>query len=401
MAGLLASSLALVFYTAIGYPLIMAAWARLRPRPVATSASYAPSVTLVIAAYNEADCIEAKLENCSALDYPADRLEIVVATDGSDDGTPHLVERARDPRVRLLHRPEREGKMAALNRAVEQARGEMLVFSDANNFYRPDTLRRLVEPFFDPTVGVVTGRKAIAGSERELDQAEGLYWRYEAKITSWESLTGSVTGVAGEVLAIRREAFVSQRDEVINDDTMLALAAAIRGWRIAYAPAAVSFEPASATVEDEMMRRSRIFAGTYQTFWRLLPALLRSQPRLAWQLVSHKGLRPVVPFALTAALVSNLALARRSSWLGSLAAMQAAFYGTALWGWRQDRAGRRGGRWPYLAYYFCQANGAALRGLVRFASGGDQKPWTKARRGNMGADSRGASSERSQHHSDT
>lgn len=378
------SSLALIGYTLAGYPLIVALWARLRPRPIDSNVSHTPKISLIITAYDEADCIQQKLENCSSLDYPRDRLEIIVVTDGSRDGTDRLASSHHDARIRVLHRAERLGKTSALNRGAGQAKGEILVFSDANNLYRPETLRALAAPFFDPSVGVVTGRKAIAGSDSDLDRTEGLYWRYEARIVFWEGQIGSVTGVAGEVLAVRRDAFVPQAEDVVNDDTMIALAAAADGWRIAYAPAAVSLEPASATVADEMLRRSRIFAGTYQTFARLLPNLVRSQPRLAWQLISHKGLRLVIPFAMATALASNLALARRGQGTGSIALAQGLFYSAAVWGWRQERSGGAS-RLTHFPYYFCQANAAALHGLAMFARGRAQKPWLKAQRGSFTA----------------
>jgi biofilm PGA synthesis N-glycosyltransferase PgaC len=378
------SSVALIAYTLAGYPLIVAVWARLRPRPVAADSSFTPSVSLIIAAYNEADCIRQKLDNCSSLDYPDDRLEIIVVTDGSDDGTDRIASPHPDPRVRVLHRPERLGKTAALNRAVSHASGGILVFSDANNLYRPETIRALAAPFSDSTVGAVTGRKTIGGSETDLDRTEGMYWRYEAKIVFWEGQIGSATGVAGEVLAVRRDAFVPPPEDIINDDTMIALSAASDGWRIAYAPTAVSIETASATVADEMVRRSRIFAGTYQALSRLLPTLVRSQPRLAWQLVSHKGLRLSIPFAMATALASNLALARRAQWIGLLALAQTLFYGAAVWGWRRERSGRPAG-FTHFPYYFCQANVAALRGFAAFAGRRAHRPWAKARRGSFGA----------------
>lgn len=379
MVVLLAGSLALVAYVFAGYPAIVALLSRLCPRPVQGEAGFTPAISLIILAHNESDVIEAKLRNAAELDYPPERLEVVVVTDGSDDATP---ERAgRMPGVRVLHRPERRGKLAAMNRAVETATGDVLVFSDANNLYSRDALRELVRPLADPAVGLVTGRKAIDDAQGSaLDRAEGLYWRYESKIKEWESASGSVVGVAGEILAFRREAYRSPEAGIMNEDFVQALLVATAGWRVLYAPQALSVERASATIEDEATRRSRLITGRAQALRRLLPVMLRSHPRLAWQVISHKGLRPLVPWALLVAAASNLRLARSRAWARGMAALQAAFYAAAALGWREERAGRRS-RWTYLPFYFCRMNVATLRGLRDFAGGRHEAVWARVRRG--------------------
>lgn len=369
----------LVFYTFLGYPAIMALLARTRARPVRTQADYAPPVTLVVVAYNEEDVIGSKLENCRGLEYPPELLEVLVVADGSDDAT---AERARAAEgVRVLHRPERQGKLAAMNRALEAASADVIVFSDANNHYSANALRALVAPFADPAVGVVTGRKAIDdGHGRALDRAEGLYWRYESKLKEWESATGSVTGVAGEALAFRREAYRSPRAGTMNDDFVQALLAALDGWRVVYAPEAVSLERASATIADEATRRSRLVTGRWQALRELLPIAIRRNPRLAWQVVSHKGLRPLVPFAMIVAAASNAALTRRAAWARMLLVLQAVFYGAALAGRESERRGRRN-RLLYLPYYFCRMNVATLGGIRNFFAHRHEAVWAKVRRG--------------------
>jgi len=230
---LLAGAVGLIAYTFAGYPAIMALLARLRPRPARADPALEPSVSLVVVAYNEADVIDRRLDNCRALDYPQERLELIVAADGSDDGTAEIA--ARRDGVRVLHRPERRGKLAAMNRAAQAARGDVLVFSDANNVYERGALRALVAPFADPDVGVATGRKAIDdGSGRALDQAEGLYWRYESRLKEWESRVGSVAAVAGEILAFRREAFPTPPPGTMTEDFVQAMLAAAAGWRTGF-----------------------------------------------------------------------------------------------------------------------------------------------------------------------
>jgi biofilm PGA synthesis N-glycosyltransferase PgaC len=376
---LFAGAVGLVAYTFAGYPALVALIARLRPRPVRTDPGYEPDVTLVVVAHNEAEVIGARLDDVDALDYPRERLEVLVAADGSDDATVAIA--AARPGVRVLHRPERRGKLAAMNRAARTARGEILVFSDANNRYSRDALRELVAPFADPAVGVVTGRKAIDdGSGRALDRAEGLYWRYESRLKEWESRAGSVSAVAGEILAFRRDAFPEAPPGSITEDFAQAMLAAADGWRVVYAPGAVSLERASATLGDEAVRRSRLITGRGQALARVLPRLARRDPRLAWQVVSHKGLRPLVPGALAAAALSNAALARDRRWARAAVAAQVAFYGAALAGALDERRGRRR-RALYLPYFFCRMNLATLRGLRDLALGRRDAVWTRVRRG--------------------
>lgn len=379
MATLLTGSLALVAYVFAGYPAIVALLARLQPRPAQEDGEFTPPISLIILAYNESEVIEAKLRNAAELDYPQELLEVLVVADGSDDDT---AERAGAmPGVRVLHRPERQGKLAAMNRAVAASTGEVLVFSDANNLYSHDALRELVRPLADPTVGLVTGRKAIDDGEgRALDQAEGLYWRYESKIKEWESASGSVVGVAGEILAFRRDAYRSPEAGVMNEDFVQAMLVATAGWRVVYAPRALSIERASATIEDEATRRSRLTTGRAQAMRRLLPDMVRSHPRLAWQVISHKGLRPLVPWALLTAAVSNLQIAPSRRWARGLLVLHVAFYVAAALGWRDERAGRRS-RWTFLPFYFCRMNLATLRGLRDFAGGRHEAVWARVRRG--------------------
>jgi poly-beta-1,6-N-acetyl-D-glucosamine synthase len=374
---ILAGSAGLVLYTYLGYPAVVAAWHRLRPRELARLTEL-PRISLVVAAYNEEDAIAARVRNLRELDYPSERLEVVVVADGSTDRTAEL---ARQQGVRVLHRPERAGKAAAIDRGVAATDGDILVFSDANNRYERSTLTELVMPFADTSVGVVTGAKRITDdSGRALDQTEGAYWRYESAIKRWETSAGSVTGVAGEILAMRREAYTPLAKGTVNDDFTLAIRAALDGWRIHYAPNAVSLEPASATLEDEATRRARIVAGRYQSLVALLPALVRTRPLLAWQVISHKALRPVVPFAMVSAAASSVVLLRSGRWTDRLVCLtQAAFYGLAAVGALLTRKGRQP-MVAYVPYYFCRVNVAAVQGVAQLFSGRDISLWERVAR---------------------
>lgn len=377
MIALLAVSLAALTYTFVGYPALAALLARARPRPVRTRADFAPSLSVIVLAYNEEAEIEARVDNLRELDYPVERLELLVVTDGSTDATP---ERARASGALVLHEGGRGGKMAAMNRGAQAASGEILLFSDANNRYTRESARAVVAPFADAEVGVVTGRKVIDdGSGRPLDQAEGAYWRYEAKIREWESASGSTTGVNGEMIAFRRDAFPTPPPGTMNEDFVQAMMAATAGWRVVYAGEAVSIERASATAGDELTRRSRLVTGRGQALVQLLPGMIRRQPVLAWKLLSHKGLRPLVPLWMLSALASNALLALDHLWAQALLAAHVGFYVLALGGWLAERAGRRS-RLLFIPYYFCRANLATLRGLWQFATGRHEAVWQRVRR---------------------
>lgn len=374
-----AGSLAVVSYAFAGYPALAWLLSIARRKPLRIDHGFTPQVSLIILAHNEAEIIVDKLDNTLRLDYPRERLEIMVVADGSDDDTEEHA--ATRPGVRVLYEPERRGKLAAMNRAAAVARGDILVFSDANNHYAENALRELVAPFADASVGVVTGRKAIDdGTGRPLDRAEGLYWRYESKLKEWESAAGSVTAVAGETLSFRREAFIEPPPGTMNEDFVQAMLAALEGWRVVYAPGALSLERASATIGDEATRRTRLVAGRWQALWTLFPHLVWRRPGLAWRVLSHKGLRPVVPWALLAALLSNAALAADAEWARWVGAAHLGFYAAAAGGWLAERIGRRT-RLLYLPYYFCRMNVATLRGFRDFLTRRQNAVWTRVERG--------------------
>jgi cellulose synthase/poly-beta-1,6-N-acetylglucosamine synthase-like glycosyltransferase len=380
-----------IVYTYAGYPAILAVLSRLRRTPPPYAAD-TPMVTMLIAAYNEEVDIARKLDNTLALDYPRDRLQILVAADGSDDATADIVGQYADRRIELSYRPERRGKMAAINRAMPRVRGDIVVFSDANNTYAPDTLRHLVQPFSDPTVGAVSGAKVIVEEEDALGASEGLYWKYESFIKEAESRLGSCTGVAGEILAIRRELFEAPPDAVINDDFYIAMRIIARGHRLIYAPQARSTERVSASAQDEVARRARIVAGRYQAMM-LAPRLLPfNRPGIVWQVVSHKFLRPLVPLAMVAALVTNIFAVLRPSqrqdhrladlappWNWLLLAAQALFYALAWLGARSER-GTRTNKVLYLPTFLVRSNLAAVIGLYRFVSRRQTTLWQRVQR---------------------
>lgn len=379
-----------ILYAYIGYPLVLTLLARSRPakrlyRPID------PSVTLLITAYNEEAVIGSKLENSLALGYPRDKLQILVAADGSNDSTPDIVRTYASQEVELSYSLPRRGKMAAINRAMSQVRGEIVVFSDANNSFTPNVIQELVAPFADPTVGAVSGAKLIVRGDGALGESEGLYWKYESFIKEQETRLGCCTGVAGEILAIRRDLFESPPDNIINDDFYMAMRLVQRGYRIVYTPKARSSEHISLSAQDEITRRARIVAGRYQALGLAHKLLPLNRPLVVWQIVSHKFLRPLVPLAMIGALLTNLVAvlkpARRqrsrvhlSPPVGTIfLGLQLIFYSLAWLGNRLE-AKEGLGKLLYLPTFLVNSNWAALIGLHRFLTRRQTTLWQRARR---------------------
>lgn len=371
-------SLGLIIYTYFGYPLLISLLPS-RKRKSAEPTDHTPTVTLLIAAYNEDSVIEEKIRNSLASDYPREKLQVLIVTDGSDDHTPERVRAFARQGVELLHQPERRGKMAAINRAMQNVRGEIIVFSDANNLYQADTITRLIRPFGDPEVGAATGAKVILKGDGELGESEGLYWKYESYIKKQESRAGSCTSVAGEILAIRKSAYVRPPDNIINDDFYTAMQVIRQGHRLVYEPQARSSERVSPSARDEIVRRTRINAGRYQAMVMSSQLLPFEQPLLVWQILSHKFMRPLVPFFMIAALLSNvlavLPYPRPQGWgylnppvgLGFLA-LQGLFYLLAAIG-SASQKNQGMGRLRLLFYlptFLTNSNLAALQGFFQF-----------------------------------
>ena len=383
--------IAAILYTYCGYPLLVTLLARLRPIPQYAQGEI-PSVTLLIAAYNEESVIGRKIENSLELDYPHQKLQILIAADGSDDRTVEIVRLFTSQGVELSFDPGRAGKMAAINRAMPNARGEIVIFSDANNTYAPNTLRELVKPFSDPSIGAVSGAKHILKDDSALGESEGLYWKFESFIKIQETRLGNCTGVAGEILAIRRALFTPPPARVINDDFYMGLRLLREGHRLVYAPDAKSFERVSPTAQDEIARRTRIVAGRFQAISMAPDLLTLRRPVVFWQIVSHKFLRPLVPFGMIGALTANLAAViipphQENLRLIHLAppyntlflVVQILFYLTALAGSTVERNTRLG-KLVYLPTFLVNSNFAALAGLFRFLTGRQTALWKRIRR---------------------
>jgi len=348
-------------WTHVGYPFAAALAARLRPDP-ADRDDITPSVTVIVAAWNEEAVIARRLENLLALDYPADRLEIVVASDASDDGTDAIVGEfaAREPRVRLLRCP-RGGKVAAQNLAVSQASSEVVAFSDANCTWAPDALRLLVRSFADPDVAYVCGRLVL--QEADGTNVEGAYWRLETWLREQEAATGSITGGNGSIYAVRLGDYANV-DSRFGHDLSFPYLMVQHGRRAAYDPEALAFEKPSRDIEDEYARKVRMF----EHCWAIVVEgdMLRDlPPGYLSKVVSHRHLRYGSGVAHVVLLGSSLALARRGGIYRAALLGQLAFLGVA--------AAR-----PGLPRYYTLVTWATTKALWNYARQGVPAVWEKA-----------------------
>jgi len=294
-------------WTHVGYPLAAALGARLRARRVRRE-DVLPDVSLIVAAHDEEAVIERRLENLLSLDYPQERVQIVVASDASGDRTDELVEAvaSREPRVRLLRCP-RGGKVAAQDRAVRETHGEVVAFSDANATWAPDALRRLVRSFADPGVGYVCGRLAL--TDPEGSNREGVYWRFETWLRAQESALGSVTGGNGAIYAVRRSDYV-EVDPRFGHDLSLPYVMVQRGRRAVYEPEALAIERPTPEIETEYRRKVRMFEHCWLIVLRG-KMLRRLPPVYLAEILSHRHLRYASGLLHLLLLGTNVALVVR------------------------------------------------------------------------------------------
>ncbi len=367
----------LVAWTYLGYPLFIATLARLRPRPHRREPML-PTITLIVPAYNEEAIIATKLDNLLALDYPPERRQIIIVADGSTDATVDIVRRYANRGVQLLFQPERRGKIAAINRAVPYATGEILIFSDANAMMEPRSVRELVANFADPHIACVSGEKRVHADSDVQAEGESIYWRYEAFVKRADALVTTAIGAVGEFFAIRRELYRPLEEDSIIEDFVLSMRLVMDGWRVAYEPRAVTWEEASPSLAAEWRRRARNTAGGFQSIGRLHRLLSPRYGLVALQFLSHKVLRWTAPFWMLLAFVSNAVLVDEHPFFRFAFLGQLAFYALALLGWVLDALGIR---WKpaRIVFYFCFSNATAVGGFVRYITGRQTSLWKKVR----------------------
>jgi cellulose synthase/poly-beta-1,6-N-acetylglucosamine synthase-like glycosyltransferase len=387
------ASVLTVLGTYLLFPLLVLVRALIRPRPH-TSADIRPSVSMVIAAHNEAASIGAKLENILSLDYPGDRLEVVIASDGSDDGTDEIVRSYAERGVRLLPLPRR-GKAPALNAAVAAAQAEILVFSDANSLYAPDALGALVRPFADPLVGGVAGdqRYVADGAEDAIAAGEQRYWNLDRMLKTAESRAGNVISATGAIYAVRRSLFRPVPDGV-TDDFFTSTGVVTQGYRLVFAPDAVAFEPVARTADLEFGRKVRVITrGLSGVLLRRELLYPRSHGFYAVQLLGHKVLRRLMVFPLAVAAATSPLLWRRGRIYRVATVLQATVYGLGGVGILLARTpvGRR--KAFVLPAFFCFVNAAALKATWNVVRGRRIDRWEPQRQDAWHTDREGGRAE--------
>jgi cellulose synthase/poly-beta-1,6-N-acetylglucosamine synthase-like glycosyltransferase len=369
--GLALGSLGLVAYTYAGYPLLVALWARLAPRRVRENADFEPTVSVMLAVHDGAAYLEQKLASLRELDYPQEKIEILICSDGSKDETAAIARRAavNDPRVKVFECPTRLGKPAALNRLRSHATGEILLMTDVRQRLAPGALRALLRPLADPEVGCVSGSLVLEGGG-----GVSLYWRYESFIRGCEACVGGMVGVSGSLYAIRRQDFNGLPADVLLDDMFIPLSVARSRKSIVLSREAEAYDEVCDD-DREFGRKVRTLAGNYQLVAKMPWLLLPGTNPVWFQIVSHKFLRLLCPWALLALFVSSLLLSFDTAlapgalaFWRALALAQLAFYGLAALG---SRAGRPGA----VARTFVVLNAAALIGLWRFLRGSQAVTW--------------------------
>jgi cellulose synthase/poly-beta-1,6-N-acetylglucosamine synthase-like glycosyltransferase len=389
--------LAVLFWLAVGvilhtyvlYPLVLivsdalgqakGAWKYLggdeRRRPPAQIGL--PSVSVLIAAYNEASCIGQRIENVLAQDYPADKLEILVGSDESTDGTDEIVHRYAGRGVRLSRAP-RCGKAGVLSRLVGLAKHDVLVMTDANTEFEKDAIRKLVQPLREPTVGLVCGRLRLH-SPLGAPSAEGAYWKLESLLKLYESRRGCVMGANGGIYAVRRHLFPPLPAGTVVDDFVAALRVLEAGYEVRYAPDAIGHEEAAPDHAGEYRRRVRIAAGCFKAMSQHRVLLSPRYGFTAFALWSHKVLRWIVPHAMLVALLANLLIAPASRFYATVLLVQCAAYSLAALGLlgttpRVVRA------FSDAAAHFVEMNAALLVGFVKYSRGAQGQIWTRTER---------------------
>ncbi len=341
-----------------------------------------PEITILIAAYNEERYIKNKIENTVQLNYPANKKNIIIVTDGSDDHTNEIVNSY--PQIKLLHRPERKGKIAAVDRAMKFINTPIVVFTDANTELNQDALVQLVRHFQIEKVGAVAGEKRIKIQERDAASAsgEGVYWKYESKLKTWDSELHTVVGAAGELFAIRTSLFEYIPNDTIIEDFYLTLRIAEKGFKVVYEPEAYAMEEPSADSIEELKRKIRISAGGLQAISRLTSLLnVFKHGWLSFQYVSHRVLRwTLLPLSLPLIFVLNvyLAIAIGQYYL-ILILLQALFYLMAAVGFLFERKKIKV-KLFFIPFYFCMMNYAVYAGFFRLIKGKQSVVWERAAR---------------------
>lgn len=391
-------SILLVVYTYVGYGILV--WFLIKIRKIfgieylqKFDSSFEPNITLVVPAYNERAFVESKLKNSFGSDYPADKLEVLFVTEGSNDGTTEFLETQKSlyPNLRIMGGSERRGKIEAMNMAVPTIKTPVVIFTDANTTLNKDALKNIVRHFNDPKVGAVAGEKRIQTNENEAaaGAGEGLYWKYESFLKKLDTKLYSVVGAAGELFAVRTHLFGHVEKDTLLDDFVISLRIAAEGYRVIYEPEAYAIERPSFSIGDEKKRKVRIAAGGFQAIARL--SYLWNIFKYGWlsfQYVSHRAMRwAVAPFCLPLIFVANIGLLLVKEGMehydmvfyNTAMVAQVIFYAMAFLGYKLENMQIRV-KALFVPFYFSFMNWCAIQGYFRYKKGLSSGIWEKVKR---------------------
>ena len=371
-------SIAALVYIYIGYPVLVYSVSRLFPKKVKRG-DFEPFVTVLITAYNEGKDIHAKLENTLQIDYPKEKLEILVASDGSTDKTDEIVKEFSEKGVKLFRQEGRLGKTYTQNKALEQAAGEIILFSDATTIYQKEVLREILANFADEKVGCVAGKLIyVDDSKSNVGKGAKSYWNYETFLKESESRACSLIGASGCLYAVRKSAYQPMYAEACSD-FLICTVVYRQGLRSVYEPKAICFEETNQKTEKEMQMRIRVISQTFTDLWRNRDMLSPLKSGFySVELLSHKVLRYSVPLFLFLLFVSTAVLAFSSAFFGFIFALQIVFYAMALTGWILEKSRKRLGILA-IPLYFVLTNLASIIGFYKFLSGERYARWEPIR----------------------
>jgi biofilm PGA synthesis N-glycosyltransferase PgaC len=381
-------SIALVFYTFFGYGIVLFSLVKLRTlikgkrKPPIINPAELPTLSLIVAAYNEENFIEEKIRNTLNLTYPEDKIQYIFITDGSTDHTPEII--LRYAQITLMHKPERTGKIPAVHRAMQEIKTDVVIFTDANTFLNKESLINICRHYNDEKVGCVSGEKRVHIEDvADATAGEGFYWKYESKLKQWDAELYSVVGAAGELFSVRTKLFEAVPADTILDDVMISQRIAEKGYRIVYEPEAYATETSSENVDEEMKRKVRIAAGGIQSIIRLSGLMnIFKHPVLSFQYISHRVLRwTITPFLMILAFILNafIAINTKENFYEVLFALQVLLYLSALLGWLFERK-QLHIKILFIPFYFGMMNYAVIEGIIRYFSGNQKVTWEKAKR---------------------
>lgn len=383
----------LIFYSYIGYGILL--YILVIFKRIFTSNNnkrkynfdYEPNVTIFVAAFNEKDYVDAKVKNGFELNYPADKIEHIWVTDGSDDGTPDLLKKYDN--IKVYHQAERNGKIGAMNSGIKHVTSPIVIFTDANTQLNKNAIREIVKLFKDEKVGCVSGEKRIMSKSAEsaAGAGEGIYWKYESLLKKWDSELYSVIGAAGELFAIRTSLYEEVEPDTLLDDFMISMRIAQHGYTIKYNPEAYAVETSSANIKEELKRKVRISAGAIQSTIRLKRLLNPFKyPVLCFQFVSHKILRWFfVPLFLILLFLTNIILFIFSDTYiiydvySLFFYLQIIFYLLVLFGWILKNTKIKA-KFLFVPYYIMIMNMSVYMGFYRYMKKKQSVNWERAKR---------------------